>query len=596
MRDCLIVLTLIYLLACEQNFVLAQADSTRRESITKRAFRAGINLISTNPGDTITNEESTNDYVRHSGKIIRAIIINRVGFETSIYDSSKKGIGGVTRVAKALHKSTRNGIIQKHLFMKPYTPLNPHMLADNERFLRDKDFILDSRIIAIPVEGTDSVDIAVITRDVFSLGATLGGSLPTAPRIGVYDANVDGRGQRIEFTALLDQDRAPKFGYALLYRKSSVFGSLANLELGYTQLNSGVSIGDETEFAFLARLDRPLVSPYTRLAGGLEISRNWSENVYRKPDSVFLNYNYRLVDTWLGYNLGIHRRITDRNRYFMAVRFFDGYYIDQTENQDALSEVKYNDAFGYLGEITYYKRDFYKTRYIFGFGRTEDVPHGISVGVAAGYLRLREVERPYSAVKFDYSRANKRGDIYQVQFQAGGYFRNHTIEDAILRGQISYFTKLLNIDRYKMRHYISAVYSQLFNQMVTNWLEVNKNDIPGFTTDSLEADKRVAVHLESVLYTPWSILGFRFAPFTTVDMAAVKCVSCSDEASKIFWGLSGGIRTRNENLIFGTIELKFTYIPSDEYGNSKFVVGFKQNLRVKNTGSFVNKPSLVSYN
>jgi hypothetical protein len=42
--------------------------------------------------------------------------------------------------------------------------------------------------------------------------------------------------------------------------------------------------------------------------------------------------------------------------------------------------------------------------------------------------------------------------------------------------------------------------------------------------------------------------------------------------------------------------LKFTYIPLDEYGQSKAEIGFKQNLRVKNSGTFVRPPALVTYN
>ena len=72
------------------------------------------------------------------------------------------------------------------------------------------------------------------------------------------------------------------------------------------------------------------------------------------------------------------------------------------------------------------------------------------------------------------------------------------------------------------------------------------------------------MHLESELFTPSSLFGFRFAPFGSVDMVPIHCVSC-EKPSDVFWGFSAGLRTRNENLIFGTLEMKFTYIPFDEY-------------------------------
>jgi hypothetical protein len=73
------------------------------------------------------------------------------------------------------------------------------------------------------------------------------------------------------------------------------------------------------------------------------------------------------------------------------------------------------------------------------------------------------------------------------------------------------------------------------------------------------------------------------------------CNSC-EEKNKIFTGISGGVRIRNENLIFGTMELRATYIPNDESGNSKFAFSFRQNLRFQRSDAFVMAPSLIRYN
>ncbi len=570
-------------------------DSVEKKSITKKAFQEGMKFISTSPQDTIVNENSVDPYAEHAGKIIRNIHIERIGFEKSIYDSAKKVTKTVTRLANTLHVDTREKIIRKHLFISINKPLNPHEVSDNERFLRDRDFILDSRILVTAVEGTDSVDLTVFTRDVFSLGATLGGSIPTKPKIGIYDANVDGRGQRIELTTLINPERNPKVGYSIFYRKSSILGSLANLELRYTELNNGYSFGDENEYALLARLNRPLVSPYSRLAGGVEVSRNWSQNVDNRPDSLFLQYNYKVVDAWIGYNIGIHKEISNRNRKFLAMRFFDGYYIDQPE-QEAFQEIrKYNNIHGYLSEFTFYRQNFYKTRYVFGFGRTEDVPYGYTLGLSAGYIRQLGIERPYAAIKWNYGVAFKKGDFIRLLAQVGGYVRNDKMEDAIIQTGATYFTRLYQLNRYKLRNVAGATYTQLHNRTAIDYINIGQKEIPGFRGDSLNANQRIALHVESVLFTPWTLFGFRFAPFAALDLVSVNCIICATD-NELYYGISSGLRTRNENLIFGTIEVKATYIPKDQYGNSKFVFGFRQNLQIKNTGSFVKAPSFILYN
>ena len=164
------------------------------------------------------------------------------------------------------------------------------------------------------------------------------------------------------------------------------------------------------------------------------------------------------------------------------------------------------------------------------------------------------------------------------------------MEDAIIQGGISYFTRLYKLNRYRFRHNVSAISTQLANRRAIDYLNISKKEIPGFGGDSIRADLRIALHAETAVYTPWSLLGFRFAPFASVDVVSVDCILCATN-NDLYYGLSTGARTRNENLIFGTMEVKFTYIPKDQYGNSKFVFGFKQNLQVKNSGSFVKAPA-----
>lgn len=571
-----------------------KSDSIKKVTLRKRALNEGIRLISANNKDSVINEHSVEPYAEYAGRIIRHIHYEPMGFEYSIYDNSKKIDKAVRQAANALHSDTREKIIKKHLFIRENEKLNPAKVADNERFLRDKDFILDSRIIVTPIPETDSVDLVVVTRDVFSIGGSIGGS-PTSLNLGIYDANIDGRAQRLEFTTLIDRDRIPKSGYSVAYRKSSILGSLTNLELSYSEINSSLVLGDASEFSIVTRLTRPLVSSYSRFAGGMEVSSHWSENVYNKPDTTFIKYKHNVFDSWLGYNFGVNHNHSNRLKKFIAIRFFDGYFENKINKEVSHQESKYNNAYGYLTEFTLYRQDFYRTRYVLGFGRTEDIPSGFNLGLTGGYVRQLQIERPYGAAKVSFSEANKKGDFYNLSFQSGAFLRNKQVEDALLQGSFSYYTKVWNLNKYKMRNLITTTYTQLYSRTTQDWLSIDRQLIPGLTTDSLHADKRLSFHLESVLYTPWELLGFHFGPFASADLVSVECTMC-DQPSALFWGFSTGFRTRNENLIFGTMEVRFTYVPNDEFGNSRYSVGFRQRLRVKNSGTFVNPPSLIAYN
>jgi hypothetical protein len=565
-------------------------DSTRQQSAVRKAIGRGIALISTSPNDTIKNEWSSSNFEGYANKIVRKIEIDFIGLDRSVYDTTKRINKTLGRIANSLHTQTKENVIRNHLFVYKNKPLNPFLLADNERFLRSLDFILDARMVVTPLEGTDSVDIVVITRDVFSLGGSLGGSPPT-PEFSLYDANLAGGGQRFQFSGKLDPGRDPRFGYSLQYQKSSLFGSLANLEVAYTELNNGVSLGSENEYAYFVRLNRPLVSPYSRLAGGLEVSNNWSRNIFNRPDSAFLNYKYQLVDTWAGYNLGIKSELANRNRYFLAVRYFDNFFSQRPAQEVIREQVRYASSSGLLGELTFYRKNYFKTRYVVGFGRTEDIPIGVSVSVAMGYLTLLGKERPYGGVKIDYLRASKRGDFYEIKLESGGFVQEKS-EDVLLKAAASFYTRARNTGKSKLRTFVGGGYTALFNKMTSQFLSVSNRQVFGFVGDSILGTHQVFAKTETTLYMPFSLAGFRFAPFIGIDAVQTNCLVCKERVPVIV-GLNGGVRTRNENLIFGTMELRFTFIPDDGRGKNQFGFSFRQNLQIRNATNFIVAPSQV---
>jgi len=551
----------------------------------------GVDLFGASPKDTVMNERSTDAFKSCENKIIRNIEVEFIGFEWSIYDSSKHVNRLASKAGNALHSNTKEKTIRNNLFVKKNTRLNPYLLADNERFLRDVDFILDARLVVIPIPGSDSVDVAVITRDVFSLGAKFKGSAD-APQVSIYDLNLAGQGQRLEFSGLFDATRNPEFGYSAFYRKRSLFGTFTNVAVGYTQLNSGRTFGEENEYAYTLNIFRPLVSAYARMAGGLEVSNNWSVNVYNEPDSTFLDYNYKIFDAWVGYNFGIKKSFPDRRRYFLALRYLDGTFVD-TPDQEKYEDVRdYNSMKGVLGEFTFYRKNYFKTRYVYGFGRTEDVLYGVSAAITAGYLRELAIDRPYAAFKYNSGRASKKGNFYVFNFQVGGYLKGEEFQDVLLNSTVSYYTRALNLNRYKLRGAISGGYSQLFNRTTDDYLTIRKSEVRGFSADTLKGTQRFSAHVSATLFSPWSLLGFRFAPFAGLDWAAMECINCTESTINVF-GLNAGIKTRNENLTFGTMELRFIYIPDDGTGSNEFKIEFKQNLQVKNSGTFADKPKPV---
>lgn len=572
-----------------------------KKSLTQKVSKRVMKLVKQNPGDTIVDQKSESGFRKYQGKIIRKITVNHIGFERNINDTTKyRVVNTVTRVANSLHTDTKERVIRNNLFFKANRPLDPYKLADNERYLRDLPFILDARIAVKPVRGNrDQVDVIVYTRDVFSLGGSLSVKSKTGVEYRIYDANLSGWGQRVEYRSVVDIERDPRFGHQVLYSKNSIKGTLINATVSYTQLNTGVSRGLENENAVYFKLDRPLVSAYARWAGGLELSRNWSENVYSKMDTVFRGYGYFEKDFWIGYNIGIKNRVDNRNRYFVGLRTYGQSFFDQPDQPQEELNVLYNNEQYVLGSFTFYNQNFYRTKYVYGFGRTEDVPYGTRMSFTMGQTKQINRVRPYVGAEIERSVFHKSGDFMEYTLRAGGYQFENEMQDVTVQATANLFSRLMFLKGLKIRQSVGVGYANIMNRHFEPLLRIDNDfGIQRFRSDSAIGTQRLGVGFETVVYIRPTLLGFHFAPFVFANMAMVAPQNTVLIRQKPYFGIGGGVRTRNENLIFGTIELRMYYFPrippNEDF--SKFRITLSSNLRVKYSSSFVKAPALIRYN
>lgn len=574
-------------------------DKPKTNNLGNKVTTRVKSLLYQNPGDTVMDEKSEAAYKRFQGRIIRKIIITHIGFERNINDTTRyKVVNDITRIANSLHGTTKTQIIRNNLFIREGKPLDPYRLADNERYLRDLNFILDARIVVKPVRGNrELVDVQVFTRDVFSFGGSFNPRSTSDYRFKLYDANVSGQGQGIQFNGVIDSDRDPTFGYQVLYTKNSIRGSFINAAVAYTQINSGASYGLENEHAVLLKLDRPLVSPYTRWAGGMEWSRNWSTNAFNVADTAFRSYIYTIKDFWIGYNIGIKNKTENRNRHFVGIRTFNQRFSERPFQEIEFSNPTYNNRTYILGEVTFYNQNFYRTKYIYGFGRTEDVPYGRRFTILFGQQKQFGSSRPYLGAEYEKSVFRKNGDFQQYTLKAGAYKNNGDLEDIAVLASASFFSRLIPWQGLKIRQSAGIGYAAIVNENFSLPLRINNEyGIDRFQNDSIIGTQRLGISLETLFFMRPTLLGFHFAPFVFTEMAMVAPKNEPLFRQKAYFGLGGGIRTRNENLIFGTIELRMFYFPVIAEDLSHFKITLSSNLRIKYSSGFVKAPAFIDYN
>jgi len=561
-----------------------------------------MNAVSRSPGDSTAKAiKSVDLFLPYQGKGIRHIIIRKFGFEKVFTDTSKQINHFGPNILNHLHKDSRDWVIRDNLFIKERTQLDAYKVADNERFLRTLNFIQDARIEIDPIPGEpDSVDLEVITKDLFSISGQIDGASNNNFKVQASESNFLGMGQKIEGTALFQTDRSPAFGYELLYSKSSVANSFVNATFIYTTINPNLKDGTPDERAWSIRLDRPLVSEYMHFAGGLLVGTNESFNTYAQPDSLFYKYHYDTYDVWIGYALGANKYADNpnkRDRKFLSIRYLQNKFLKTPYQVDDKFNFKFNDREAILAQITLFKEDFLKTNYIYGFGTTEDIPHGYNISFTSGWYRQLYLKRFYAGAEFNKYVATTQGDFFQYFLRSGGYLSKKHLQDASVLAGVSMYSRLFLLGSSKLRQYGSISYTRLFNNTAIDALRLdNPFGLRYFSSDSIIGQQRFSLHEETFVFLKYKLLGFKFAPFVFADAALLTPPRKDFTKSEAFYGLGCGLRTRNENLIFGTIEIRLVYFPRNVPGANSFKILTTIDLQFRYNTTYVQAPNVVQLN
>lgn len=588
--------------------VIAQqkdADTTQRISFFHNIFNQIKNTITVRKTDSaaVANliiTKSKNLFDEYEGKVIGSITIKTMGFEKTFTDTTRNISYYGTQLLNALHTDTHEWVIRDNLFIKVGMQINQYVMADNERHLRNLEFIQDARILVNPQsDESDTVDVVVVTKDLFSITGAVNFSGIDRQKVRVAENNLAGAGQKVQVTVLHDDERRPAFGYDFSYGKNSIAHTFINGVAGFSRINSDRT-GKEDVEAFYLQLSRPLISPYSRLAGGLDIRFNRSKNLYNLPDSQFYQYKNSMYDGWFGYNIGLKKLYINEalsNRTFIAARYINNTFLQTPVQVGKQFNSRYNTIKALLTEITFFKQEFYKTNFIYGFGTTEDVPYGYNIAVTAGWYKQLHLSRPYLGINANRYITRSRGSVSQFYLRTGGFLYRKKLQDVSLLAGGSVFSRLFLFDHFKMRQYFRYSYTRIFNGITYDPLRINNAlGLRHFSADSLMGNQRLSLYAETFFFAKYKLFGFQLAPFVFTDVSLLTGEGHSFNKSDIFTGIGGGLRTRNVNLIFGTTELRLMVFPRKAQEMNAFKVSVKTNIRFRYNSSYIKPPDIIQLN
>ncbi len=541
-------------------------------------------VYNSNAKSQISNIE-INPFDEFAGLLVRSITIKRLNvFGTSVYDTNRVAKTRFEKFANSLHISTNEKVIRNSFLLFEIGDLvNPIILRDNERLLRQQPFLHDARIYVLPdPQKPNYADIQIVTQDTWSLMPLIDYSSNKNFGLTLNHNNFGGRAHQIStgfhYNQLAKKQKTELFGsYTIPYIKKSLVTAKADFK--YLEPIRAASF----------KIFRPFLTPNIKYAGAAEVSVNHLTQ-FDKPrgiDSTFYYpVNYNLADIWLGRAFRLffgNEKLKESSRIIMAARAQNIHYTTRPA-LTADTNQTYQHRKTYLFSMGFSNRSYQRDVLIYGFGRTEDVPVGYLAAIVSGIDNAELGQRNYLGLKLAHGAyLGGKGYGYAL-INIGSFIKKNTLEQGVSSFEGNYFSNLMNLKTAKLRQFITFNYTaglRRFNT-VEERLDLSNEGIRGVRSDSLKGVRKLVFNFETVLFSRANIAGFRIAPYLFADLGMVNFGEKSFFKGPIYNGFGLGFRFRNENLAFNTFQVRFGIYPNIPNINTfRIAFGGEQRLQFR---------------
>jgi len=509
-------------------------------------------------------------------------------FGTSLQDTLKQAKGWVEKSANILHMKTTERKLRMQLLFNSGEKVNPQLMAENEKVIRDLPYIQDVAIVLSPSEKVkEEVDILVIVIGKFEYG--MSGNLGTnSSEVEIVDQNMFGLGHQFSAKMVYKKPEKPNWGGSIKYEISDLGGRFIRTGLEYTNTYRKNGLN--------AYLDKRFLASKVDWAGGVSLERVFSDQyltpyAYTRLDTAA---SYLNADIWYGRQLINPNIYSSLGNMIIAGRYLHQDYFNSPTGRSENSLFRSHDFI--LGSFGISKRYLFKNNRIYGYGITEDIPYGRYAEAAMGFDVEAYRTRPY--FHFRYSKANilKGGAYFKWQVGVGGYLNNSQIEQGAILLNTNYFTNFIYINKHPYRFFINMELLSGINRFQEEYLVINRRfGIRDYFSLDTKAANRLKLNIESVRFWGWNYLGFRFANYFFADAAFLSDRLQSILTDKFYAGIGFGIRVHNESLIFNVLELRLSWIPVSPKGIDPFIFNAFGQPKARFTDFLGGKPEEILY-
>jgi hypothetical protein len=541
----------------------------------------------------------------YTGKRINSITIEQHDFLTSIDSKDSKMKDLFSKIGNNLQSNSKSRAIKENLFFKEWDVFDPSIIAYNEKWLRDLNYIQDAKITAIitPYD-TNQVDIIVITKDLFTYGGEVLLNNKDAYSAKLNNINLLGSGNSVQVIQNFENERKPKSGWGYDFGLSNILGTFISVNAGANQFGNNLANNALSAKKNYISVQRPILHPNSKWLGGMEYLETVNENVFPvKWDTLFdqqLNYNLRHKDIWVGYQLTKNKKQININEYrqFIQYRHLENNFKDRPIEYLLQLDRNYQNLKANFLSYTLVRQSVYRTRYLYGLGRYEDLPIGQSLTWTTGQYKIEEDQSAYLGFKFEQYKLSKKENYTHIIANIASSYINKSIQDIRFLSSLEQFSKLKYLNNgFGYRQIINLSFTQTLRNKYNESLRINSiYGIPQLNKEQIKGGTRISSNWETVFYNNRALWGFKSAPFVFGNITYIRTMGDPILKGDIYTAIGSGLRVRNENLVFGTIELKGCYFPRTNQQLSPWNFSLITNLRYKYNSNIVDKPNFVEIN
>ena len=544
--------------------------------------------------DVVETQNSEERYLAYRGKTIRDIRVRVLPpFGSSIRDTvfMRDSLSWFLEVANTLHQGSSEKMLRKQMTLRPGMELDPFEVVQNELLLKELDIVDDAVIEAREVEGRpDEVDLFVLCKDEFSWTGEVQTNFLNSFNLGVETQNLFRLGHTARYEISYRGRREQQWGNEVEYKIGNLFGSYFDFLGVYRNTYREDLVRLEVQHRFLTYR--------TPWAGGVALSRVYSSSTLVDRDITKLVdlFNYRLGDVWLGKAFRLPEKYGFYQNIYLTGRFTATQFVDRPEVTSDTNHYYY-DRHSVMGGLTYRKLKYYKANLIYDFGRTEDIPSGLSGTLLFGYEKSDFSKYAYLGTEWHYSWFdNARQRYYAFYAALGSFWNGNTSEGGVVKAGVGCFSRLYDLARqHRLRLYSRLDYIHGFRRNPNDYIYFEDDVIRGFDNDTLRGTQRLSGSLSATLFLPYMKRGFRASVTAFVDAGALAPAEKSVLQSQTYWGIGFSLNLRNDNLIFKNISLRLGFYPKVPPGCHLFEFDMS-NGRDDGFHDFsVTKPEVILY-